>query len=243
MTDKFEMYDVLSVLIPGTLLVGLIPLCFPAVVHVTEAKFPSAFAVLLLTGLAVFLGFIVQALSSFIEPLLEYSWGGRPSRRIFSEGLGLRYLGIDEANRVKQKLVLAAGPGQSDTAIFRYASQLSDAASVGRCTRFNGLYAYHRSLLTATMVSILLFSTSIEWGAAVGLSMGRVCLLLIGACLLTVLLWHRTKQRSLYFAAEILLTSERVLDDLARANPATSATESVPVSTGDEVATALPTKT
>lgn len=212
MTDKFELYDVLSVLIPGTLLVGLVPVCFPALLHVQGAKFPEAFAVLLLTGLAVFLGFITQALGSLIEPSLEKTWGGRPSRIALKEGLGQRYLGKDEASRIRVKLVKAVGEGESEASLFRYAAQISDAAGVGRSTRFNGLYAYHRSLLTAGILSTLLFLGSSLWGAAAELSPVQKVLVLLAALALLALLWHRTRQRSLYFAAEVLLTAERVIE-------------------------------
>lgn len=215
MTDKFELYDILSVLIPGTLLVGLIPLCFPALLHVHEAKFTDTFSVLILTSLAVFLGFIIQAISSFIEPLIEKSWGGRPSGWVFAKGIGQRYLGTDEASRIKAKLINTIGGQQSDSVLFRFASQISDAAGIGRCTRFNGLYAYHRSLLTAVILSTALFIASANWGAATALSPHDKALVLLGSIILIALLWYRTMQRSLYFAAEVLLTAERVIDGRA----------------------------
>ena len=220
MTDKLELYDVLSVLVPGTLLVGLVPICFPSLLHIHGASFPAAFAVLLLTGLAVFLGFIQQALGSLTEPILEKTWGGRPSKKVFAEGLGNRYLSRDEADRIKPKLVKAAGEGQTDAGLFRYASQMTDAAGVGRCTRFNGLYAYHRSLLATSVASTVLFLTSASWGSAATLSPSQKGLVLLGALVLILLMWHRTRQRSLYFAAEVLLTAERVLDEKTSASQA-----------------------
>ena len=217
MTDKLELYDVLSVLVPGTLLVGLVPICFRSLLHIHGASFPAAFAVLLLTGLAIFLGFIQQALGSLIEPFLEKTWGGRPSKRVFAGGLGNRYLGKEEADRIKPKLIKAVGEGQSDAGLFRYASQMSDAAEIGRCTRFNGLYAYHRSLLSTCIASTVLFLASAVWGSAAALSLSQKGLVLLGALVLSLLMWHRTRQRSLYFAAEVLMTAERVLDEKASA--------------------------
>ena len=164
----------------------------------------------------------MQAVGSLIEPLLEKSWGGRPSKRALTGGLGKRYLGKDEADRIRPKLIKAAGEGQTDVALFRYASQMSDAAGVGRCARFNGLYAYHRSLLAATLLSTILFVASAAWGSAVTLTHLQKGLVLLGALALMSLLWHRARQRSLYFSAEVLLTTERILDEKAEKNPRSS---------------------
>ncbi len=218
MTDKLELYDILSVLVPGTLLVGLVPICFLSILQIHSANFPAAFAVLLLTGLALFLGFIQQALGSLIEPFLEKTWGGRPSKRVFDKGLGDRYLDKGEANRIKRKIVKAAGEEQSDAGLFRYAGQMSDAAGVGRCTRFNGLYAYHRSLLVTSILSTILFLASAAWGSAAAFSVSQKWLVFLSALVMILLIWHRTRQRSLYFAAEVLLTAERVLDEKANAS-------------------------
>ncbi len=78
MTNKIDFYDILGFLIPGTLLVCWVPICFPSISSMASAlKFPSAFAVIALTALSVMLGHLMQAVEeSIIEPAIQRTWGG-----------------------------------------------------------------------------------------------------------------------------------------------------------------------
>ena len=88
MTDKFEFYDVLGILVPGAILLALVTLIFPGVATAFGSiGFPSAFAVICLTAGAAFLGQLVQAISSLLEPAFNWTWGGRPSERALQQGL------------------------------------------------------------------------------------------------------------------------------------------------------------
>src|SRR5690348_4909909 len=77
MGDKFTIYDLLATLVPGTLTVGLVALAAPSVtVHFKSLALPDAFAVVVLTAVAIFAGNIVQAIGSLIDPVLYFTWTG-----------------------------------------------------------------------------------------------------------------------------------------------------------------------
>jgi hypothetical protein len=213
MMEKLDYYDILTVIIPGTLLVIWIPICFPALsALVSTVNFPEAFEVIALTALAIFFGQIVQALASMIEPLIYKTWGGRPSDKALTEGLE-RYLPKDSATRIRGKLVTAVGKDTSDMSLFLFAMQLCTGASVSRVSQFNSLYAYHRSLFVLIVLAIGLLVASVVWGAASLWTLGGQLSVLIAFAMLLVLIWYRTKQRASYYVREVLLTAERVLEE------------------------------
>ena len=214
MTNKLELYDILGVLVPGALVVYLIPTCFRAPTELSSAtRFPDAFLVIALTALAVFVGQLIQALGSSLEPVLYWTWGGKPSKTALETGLGDRYLPADAANRIRGKLQAAVGSDQSATSLFLFAMQRAEGAAGSRASRFNALYAYHRALLVLAGLAIILFIAAMEWGAFAPWSPATKALLLLANAALLALLWYRTKQRSFYYVREVLLTAERVLDD------------------------------
>jgi len=114
-----------------------LPFCFPAILAIgAMPHFPDAFWVVALTVLAVFLGQILQAISSLLEPVLFWSWGGRPSDRALTKGLK-GYLPKDAANAIKQTLDTAARSNGHGT--FLFAMQKADSSERTRTPRFNAL--------------------------------------------------------------------------------------------------------
>jgi hypothetical protein len=95
MDSKFELYDVIGVLLPGAIVLGLGCIAFPDVAsRFSTAGFPQAFSVICLIAVAMFLGQLIQAVASLVEPLLYWTWRGRPSERALKDGLGDRYFPI-----------------------------------------------------------------------------------------------------------------------------------------------------
>jgi hypothetical protein len=226
LTNKFELYDILGFLIPGTLLVCWLPVCFPAASIVTSnLNFPSAFSVLALTALAVMFGHLIQAIGSIVEPVIYWTWGGRRSKTAFKDGIN-GYLSKSAAGRIKTKLERVAGSETSDMDLFYYALQRTDAAGIGRTGRFNSLYAYHRGLVVFFLLAIVLFAASIFGGAASCWNQTRIIGVFIGLGVLLVLVWYRTNQRDAYYVREVLYTAERVLDER---NPTELQTENTSV--------------
>lgn len=214
-TNKFDAYDLLGVLVPGTLVLGWIPFCFPAVASGAWPAFPDAFRVVLLTALAVFVGQLIQAIASQIEPLIYKSWGGRPSDTALSGGLK-RYLPAESATRIRGKLSDIVGAGTANESLFIYAMQMTDGEDEGRARRFNTLYAYHRALLVLVLLCGLSLGASMIWGAAFAWTGGQKIIAGIGALTLLIFIWHRARQRAFYYVREVLLTAERILDDRER---------------------------
>lgn len=212
MTEKFDYYDTLSFFVPGMLLLGWIVICFPSLVQLgSSANFPSAFATLLLMALSLFLGQMIQAVASIVEPVIYKTWGGRPSDRAIQAGIK-GYLPEETAIRIRKKLEKAIGEQTEIHSLFLFAMQSSDSAGVGRSRQFNSLYAYHRGLLVLLFLSGLILLGSMKWGGAASFGIWQNVAASISVALLTVLIWHRARQRAFYYVREVLLTAERVLD-------------------------------
>ena len=213
MTEKFEIYDVIGVLVPGTLMVCVVPIFFRAFIPlVWGVKFPDAFAVIALTALAILAGHFIQAVASLIEPAVYKTWGGRPSDNVFTAGLGDRYLTLALAKKLREKLAAAYGASLDDRSIFQKAMQRAEDAG-GRVPRFNALYAYHRAVLTLTAMVIVLFLLSFFGGLARSLSWCKNVIILVSLALFLLLAWHRAKQRGIYYVKEVLLRAEHALEE------------------------------
>jgi hypothetical protein len=213
MTDKFEFYDILSVLIPGTLLLALMSVGFPALaVRFAAVKFPEAFGVICLVALAVFMGYVVQAISSLIEPLLEWTWGGRASEKALRDGLGTRYLPADTAKRIKQKLAACVGSAESHRSLFLYAVQRAETSGNSRVAKFNGLYAYHRAMFTLLFIGLVVLAAAMRWGGLSQWPTQEKIETLVGGVVLLLIIWRRAKQRGFYYVREVLLTAEHLID-------------------------------
>jgi len=208
--DKFEIYDVVGVLVPGVLVVAAVPLAFPSLAsQANAAHFPEGFVLLALTALSIFVGHLVQTLASLIEPILNKTWGGRPSDSALKSGLGPTFFPLDSAKRIRSKLVEATSPDASNHSLFLFASQLAESSESARAGRFNALYAYHRSLVVLSIVSLMLFIGSSRGGFASTLTCSQYIVVLVFMLGLLAVLWHRTKRRGWYYVREVLLCAEQ----------------------------------
>jgi hypothetical protein len=225
MADRLQLYDLFGALMPGVIVFGVVLLAFPDCWGaLTVPKLPDAFAVIALTVVSLFVGHVVQALASLAEPLMYWTWQGRPSERAMTAGLGDRYLPADTGVRIRQKLQSAVAAGTSDRSLFLYAMTLAESAPSSRAPAFNSAYAYHRALLLAAAALLAVLILSTRYGVLHDLSWKYTALILSAATALLLLLWHRAKQRAFYYVREVLLTAERVLDG----RPATATTPVTP---------------
>lgn len=212
MVDKFEIYDIVGILVPGVLVVAAVPLAFPAVAaQAAAAEFPEGFGLLALTALSVFVGYLIQALTSLIEPTLYRTWGGRSSEIALTKGLGDRYLPLDTGTRIRAKLLAVTSPDASDRSLFFYAMQLAESCETSRVRQFNALFAYHRALIVLTLVAIIFYYASFRGGFAAGLTRTQNIFVSLLLATLLLLFWYRTKQRGFYYVREVLLCAERQL--------------------------------
>lgn len=212
MFEKFEIYDVLGVLVPGVLVVCSVPLAFPFVAQgIGGTPLPEGFSLIGLTAAGVFAGFLVQAIASVAETLLFWTWGGRPSERALDKGLGDRYLPAASGARIRARLSAVAEPNASSRSLFLIAMQRAESCGSARVSRFNALYAYHRALVVLAALALVLFVVSFHGGLASRLSPRQDAWIIVILALLLVLFWHRTKQRGFYYVREVLLCAEKHL--------------------------------
>jgi hypothetical protein len=213
MLSKLDPYDLFGAFVPGVLLMAAVAVLFPEVTNpIAASDFPDAFIVIALTVCAYFLGQVVQAVSSLCIPAVHWSWGGRPSERAVSTGLGERYLPKDDADRIRGKLASGLQDSASDRSIFLRAMSLSRKDKESLTSRFNGAYAYHRAILFMTLIMLGLVSLSRLHGAAATYSKSLFWTLVAANTLLCVLFWLRCHQRAKYFCREVLYSAERQLE-------------------------------
>jgi hypothetical protein len=213
MNDKFDLYDVLGVLIPGSIVLGLVCVTFPEIAaRFSAPQFPEAFSVICLIALAFLVGHLIQAIASMFEPLLYWTWGGRPSERALQKGLGDRYLPLDTAQRIRTKLAGVVGAKASDRSLFLYAMQKAETSGNSRVAKFNGLFAYHRAMLMLIAVGLVLLLSSMGLGTLKRWPLSEKVQTTIAGVVLLVIMWFRSKQRGFYYVREVLSTAERVID-------------------------------
>ena len=213
MTDKFDFYDVMATLVPGILIVAFVGVLFPSIKNQLGADHEGAFTVMALTALSIFAGQLLVAVGSLLEPLLFRTWGGRPSDIALIEGLGNRYLPKTKGVAIKAVLAAECEPDAEGVSMFIKAMALASGAGNGKVDRFNGLYAYHRTLLLLGVASFVLVVLSRSVGLAQEWSLCGFIAALVLLCGFVVLFWHRAKQRAFYFVREVLLTAERVVNE------------------------------
>ncbi len=208
MTSKLNYYDVLGVLLPGVLILGVLIWVLPINPEDTLDGVPGSFLTLILTGFALVIGQVVQGVGSLIEPLLFLSWGGTPSDQLLSESrFGKHFLPAASSKRIRDKLKNKILKGENHD-FFLYALTLAGGEK-GRVGVFNGLYAHHRGLLVGSLLTIVIVLC--RWSSEQIASFR--CELLLLAVLMTLIFWWRTRARAYYFAREVLLAAEQALDE------------------------------
>lgn len=216
MVEKLDVYDLLSTLVLGAILMTWVPMWFPEILHIETPEYPDEFKVVVLVCLALIVGNVIHALANLAIRIAEGRTGKPPTEIALERGLG-RYFPIDTAHRIKSKLRSIVGEKASDRSLTLYAIQRTDAAGVGRVARFNGLYAFHTGFAVALAIMLVVFLASMIWGSAREMGIiGRI-LMIAGLLSLTVLILYRAKQRAYYYASELFLTVERVIDEGAEA--------------------------
>jgi hypothetical protein len=214
MIEKFDFYDLMSSLIPGVLLVALVGTLFPNCCHHLVPDNNGTFAVLSLSALAIFVGQLLVAIGSMIEPLLFWTWGGKPSQASLTVGLGERYLPVSRAQTIKAKLLTQCEPDASTSGLFLKAMTLARQSETSLAERFNALYAYQRTLIVFVIVSLALAVVSRHHGLLHNLSTVNFSVILLILITVLVICWLRAKQRSLYFVREVLMSAETEIDTM-----------------------------
>ena len=139
------------------------------------------------------LGYLINAISSWLEDFYFLTWNGKPSDRLLN-GKDIWKVRFYHSQKVKELLKNEAkqeNPSNDElfSIAMRYANQKDS-----RVEDFNASYAFSRSLLTTVILgSVFLFITYFD-------NLGIY--LMIIPCLFVV--WLRCKQRGYYYAREVL---------------------------------------
>jgi hypothetical protein len=182
---NFKIYDVLSSLIPGFILLM-------AVLELFKLPFNKEMVVPY-TAFAFLLGYLINTISSWLEDFYFLTWKGKPSDRLLN-GHDIWKVRFYQSQRVKSLLKDESKNDKPTTdelfsIAMRYANQKDS-----RVEDFNATYAFSRSILTTVVIGgIFILVRNYD-------SLNYY--LLIIPTLLVV--WLRCKQRGYYYAREVL---------------------------------------
>ena len=184
---SFKPYDILAALIPGFLVLL-------ALLDFFELKFNQDY-VIAYTAIAFLIGFMVNALSSWLEDFYYLTWGGKPSDKLL-DGKNIWKVKFYDHGKVKEILRKKSEKSNpSNDNLFAIAMRYSNSQKDSRVQDFNANYAFARVLLTAMLlVTIALISTHYQdW---------KYYAVLIP---ILIIIWIRCKQRAYYYVREVLI--------------------------------------
>ena len=160
MENKLDYYDILAIVIPGVLITAgtSIALGWADITFRLPSK-PESIVFVLFLGIVVFVGHLLQALGSVLQPVCFLTWGGKPSTTLLEGKRCFRGISRDDAARIARALRRdmagdnsASHAEVSPDSLFSYAMSIVNRHGFWRVDRFNALYAYHRALLTAVLL-------------------------------------------------------------------------------------------
>ena len=186
MTMKFKFYDILSQLVPGFLVYGLIKITYPT--PNTSPLIEIAFAFVL--------GYLINALGSTFEKVYYFTFGGKPSTNLL-DGKSIKSVNFYEYKKIKNLLLSSTDEDDpTNDHLFRLAYSNTNESENERINNFNANYAFSRSLLTTFILSFFILLPQFY----------NEYLFYIITFLLILITWFRCKKYGYYFAREVLET-------------------------------------
>jgi hypothetical protein len=182
---NFKLYDILSSLVPGFLLL-LIVLEFFNLSFDKDMILPY-------TAIAFLLGFVINTISSWLEDIYFLTWKGKPSDCLLN-GKDIWKVRFYQSKKAIELLKSeTTNPKPSNDELFSIAIQYANQKD-SRVEDFNSSYAFSRSLLTFVLIGgmFLLIKNYDEL---------KFYLMIIPTMLIV---WLRCKQRAYYYAREVL---------------------------------------
>jgi len=183
---SFKYYDLLSNLVPGLLIIGVINFCFgDKIPHISE---------IILLALSFIVGYLNNTLSSWLEGFYRFLWGGN-TINAFLNGTGIFKVRFFKGNSVKKILsgtVTTKNP--SNIELFTEAMRIANDNSTTRLEDFNSMYAFSRAVLTAFLIS----------GGMVIWTYYQSVYAYLGFLVLFIISLVRCKQRNGYYIREVL---------------------------------------
>lgn len=183
---NFKFYDILSSLVPGFIILA-------ASMYMLNIEYNKDY-VLPYTALAFLIGYIINAICSWLEDIYYWTWGGKPSTKLL-DGKDMWKVRFYESKKVKDYLLEEVkDPSASNDKLFHEAMRHANGKSESRVDDFNAHYAFSRSLLTTTLIAVIFiaFKQYDNW------------LFYIIAIPSLFVVWFRCKQRAYYYSREVL---------------------------------------
>lgn len=146
------------------------------------------------TAEAFLLGYIINALSSWLESFYYWTWKGKPSTKLL-RGVGTWKIKFYTAEKVRTLLLEECSTENPDMdELFSCALRKISGEKEGKVEDLNSGYAFSRSLLTTGVIGIpfVLYQHASDI---------RFFLILLP---LLFVLWLRAKQRAYFYAREVL---------------------------------------
>ena len=183
---NFKAYDILSSLVPGFI-------TFLAILSYWGKPFDKDL-VIAYTAISFLVGYLLNALGSWLENFYFFTWGGRPSSRLLiGKGLArIRLFNYAELEAHLKTKTIRVSPSTNE--LFSIALRYSSGDKDNRIEDFGASYAFSRTLLTSGIVCsyFFIYPHATEWKYYL------ISILVIAA------LWYRCKQRAYYFSLEVL---------------------------------------
>ena len=188
---NFKYYDLLSNLTVGIVVFYVIwKLLFPNWEINEWVVIPAGYVV----------GYFLNAISSWIEPLLFKTICGKPSDKLLTPVPGQKWTGIKKvkfyfANEAVKALREDTKDDEADTKkMFSYAMRMVNANKDCRVPDFNGHYALSRVVLTTVIIAVVIaeiwyYSVWYSWPISIGV---------------LLLAWNRFRECGYYYAREVL---------------------------------------
>ena len=184
---NFKLYDLLSVLIPGSILLW-------PILHFLKLPFDKDL-VPFYTAVAFVIGYFVNTFSSWLEDFYYWTWGGKPSNKLL-DGKGITKVRFYQSDQVKKFLKEdSENNNPTNDELFSIAYRIAKGEKSSLVEDFNASYAFSRVILT--LIIILFFVAIYPY-----YNYFKTYLLL----LFGFVAWSRSRQRGYIFAREVLTT-------------------------------------
>lgn len=198
---EFKYYDVLSNLVVGYVLLVIGMYAF-------QIEYNSDYTVAYL-AMAFLCGYLINAVSSLLEPVYYFTIGGKPSNRLLNDGTekhgkfyylfiprntGIRKVRFYETTAVR-KLLLEGIESENpkEDRLFGRAMRAVNGNQDSRVPDFNAHYALSRTILTTVLISatLVIYTNPSNWHSYLSIALVLIC-------------WNRYKERAYYYAREVL---------------------------------------
>ncbi len=183
---NFKYYDILSFLVPGFIIYQLISLTVQGLPNVEII--PSL-------AIAFVIGYFVNAVSSWLEDILFLTFGGKPSVNLL-KGNNIKKVIFHEQKNVISLLKKEVEQDDDENRMFSVAMRYANQSENERVENFNAIYAFSRVLLLTLLIVFIILT----------LKFYDNYLLYVIMIPLILMSWQRCKERSYYYAREVLDT-------------------------------------